>query len=299
MTYLTLRSERVRNFRRLEVDAAKHELREAQASVARTRGATRVARAEVARLEAERNAGRVAPSEVAAARHQLQVAQREQKAAAAAVRTHRAQLSAARAMLPHASSDPAKLPLARLMAEHDAVTAQWMQYETDPAKLIAFPAMSDVRVPATAHFLIARDEARQLRPETAKTRIGLSQYTAYRDAVRRLERSFTVAEREAWRLAGAGVPGQQDAYAAGPPAWADVAQNVLSRSAQALSRASEVASAAFERARETRSTPSPSPAPSPTPPSEPTRHSPSSGGSAPSHPVWPVPSRSRTSPPAS
>ncbi|MGO2521556.1 MAG: hypothetical protein ACTH8F_15665, partial [Microbacterium sp.] len=33
--------------------------------------------------------------------------------------------------------------LARLFAEHDEITAHWLDYELDVAKLIAYPAMSD------------------------------------------------------------------------------------------------------------------------------------------------------------
>ncbi len=280
MTYLTLRQERVRNFRRLEVDAAKHELREAQATVVRTRGVARVARTELARLEAERVAGRATVAEVAAARAHSQIAQRDAKAAVAGIRARRAQLSAARAMLPHAAADPTKQPLARLMAEHDAVTARWMEYETDPAKLIAFPAMSDVRVATTAAFVAERERARGARPPSATARIGLTQYTTYRDAVRRLERAFAVAEAEAWRLAGAGAPGRADAESA--ETWTATAQQAIAKSAEALSRATEAAAAAFERAREFRQAP-PAPAPRPEP-------------AAPTQPVWPVPSRTSRPP---
>lgn len=254
MTYLTLRQERVRNFRRLEVDAARRELREAQAAAARAKGVVRISRAELGRLEAERTAGRATGAEVTAARAHAQTAQREAKAAAAAVRARRAQLSAARAMLPHAASDPTKQPLARLMAEHDAVTARWIPYETDPAKLIAFPAMSDARVPSTAAFLAEQSRAQAARPESATTRIGLTQYTEYRDAVHGLERAFAVAEAEAWRLAGADGSLTADAGAS-PSAsetWTATAQQAIARSASALTRAAEVAAAAYERARELR-----------------------------------------------
>lgn len=314
MTYLTLRRERVRNFRRLEVDAARRELREAQAHAVRVKGALRVSRAELGRIEAERTAGRATNAQVTAARAHAQTAQREAKAATAAVRTRRAQLSAARAMLPHAASDPAKQPLARLMAEHDAVTARWMAYETDPAKLIAFPAMSDARVPSTVAFLAEISRAQAARPETATTRIGLAQYTEYRDAVHGLQRSFAVAEAEAWRLAGAdgSLPGDADGPAAAET-WTATAQQAITRSAQALTRATEAAAAAFERARDLRQTAgsgsdqAASPAHSPQPrtaakpgasqddstlgSADPLAPATQPSETAPDRPVWPVPSR--------
>src|SRR5690606_21684588 len=54
--------------------------------------------------------------------------------------------------------------LERLFAEHDEITARWLDYELDVAKLIAFPAMSDGRQPLTAAFLRAKKTADQLRP---------------------------------------------------------------------------------------------------------------------------------------
>ena len=56
-------------------------------------------------------------------------------------------LRAARATVPHVGTDPAEFPLAKVVAAHDAVLARWMEYETDPAKPIAFPQMSDGRSP--------------------------------------------------------------------------------------------------------------------------------------------------------
>lgn len=318
MTYLTLRRERMRNFRRLEVDAARRELRDSQASAVRAKGNLRISRAELARLEAERTAGRASGAEVTAARAHAQTAQREAKAAVAAVRARRAQLSAARAMLPHAAADPTKHPLARLMAEHDAITAQWIQYETDPAKLIAVPAMSDARVPTTAAFLAEQSRAQAARPESATTRIGLTQYTEYRDAVHGLRRSFAVAEAEAWRLAGAESAAYTDAAASSPgphpETWTAAAQNVIARSADALTRATEAASAAFERARDLRQPPASPSSDTPAAPSSPEPRGSAGARTAepgsplasadplasgaqpaqtppPAQPVWPVPSR--------
>ena len=104
--------------------------------------------------------------------------------------------------------DPASAPtdesqatqLARLFATHDGVTARWLDYELDVAKLIAFPAMSDGRQPLTAAFLRAQRIADGLRPASPKVRLTPDQLTEYRNAVADYEVAFDVAERDARRL---------------------------------------------------------------------------------------------------
>jgi hypothetical protein len=90
--------------------------------------------------------------------------------------------------------------LERLFATHDAVTARWLEYELDVAKIIAFPAMSDGRQPLTAAFLRAKRIADGLRPATSKARLSKEQLTEYRNAVADFEVAFDVAERDARRL---------------------------------------------------------------------------------------------------
>jgi len=90
--------------------------------------------------------------------------------------------------------------LERLFASHDAVTARWLDYELDVAKLIAFPAMSDGRQPLTAAFLRAKRVADGLRPPSAKARLTKDQLTEYRNAVADFEVAFDVAERDARRI---------------------------------------------------------------------------------------------------
>ena len=90
--------------------------------------------------------------------------------------------------------------LERLFATHDAVTARWLEYELDVAKIIAFPAMSDGRQPLTAAFLRAKRIADGLRPASAKARLSKEQLTEYRNAVADFEVAFDVAERDARRL---------------------------------------------------------------------------------------------------
>ena len=90
--------------------------------------------------------------------------------------------------------------LSRLFATHDAVTARWLEYELDVAKIIAFPAMSDGRQPLTAAFLRAKRIADGLRPASAKARLTKDQLAEYRNAVADFEVAFDVAERDARRI---------------------------------------------------------------------------------------------------
>ncbi len=90
--------------------------------------------------------------------------------------------------------------LERLFAAQDAVTARWLDYELDVAKLIAYPAMSDGRQPLTAAFLRAKRIADGLRPASAKARLSKDQLDEYRNAVADFEVAFDVAERDARRV---------------------------------------------------------------------------------------------------
>ncbi|WP_457099850.1 hypothetical protein [Microbacterium sp. P5_E9] len=99
---------------------------------------------------------------------------------------------------------PPQSQLERLFAAHDAVTARWLEYELDIAKLIAYPAMSDGRQPLTAAFLRAKKMADGLRPATAKTKLTRDQLAEYRSAVTDFEVAFDVAERDARRIRDSG-----------------------------------------------------------------------------------------------
>ncbi|WP_045074616.1 hypothetical protein [Psychromicrobium lacuslunae] len=88
----------------------------------------------------------------------------------------------------------------RLVTDHDAVNARWLDYELDVAKLIDYPMMSDVREPLTVDFLRAKRLADGLRPEHASEISTEAQLIEYRQAVRNFEVSFDIAEREAKRL---------------------------------------------------------------------------------------------------
>ncbi len=95
---------------------------------------------------------------------------------------------------------PQKDLLERLFAEHDEITARWLDYELDVAKLIAFPAMSDGRQPLTAAFLRAKKTADQLRPASATAKITEDAIAEYLDAVGNYAVAFEIAEREARRV---------------------------------------------------------------------------------------------------
>src|SRR6218665_3952939 len=90
--------------------------------------------------------------------------------------------------------------LVRLFAEHDEITARWLDYELDVAKLIAFPAMSDGRQPLVAAFLRAKRTADALRPASAEATTTDKQVAEYLDAVGAYAVAFEVAEKDARRL---------------------------------------------------------------------------------------------------
>ncbi|GAT72330.1 hypothetical protein [Microbacterium hydrocarbonoxydans] len=219
--------------RRLAYDAARHDLRAARQAAAERRVAVKVARADYARVAAERGARRATAEQVAGAKRMLREKERDAKAAAADVRARQVRLNAARAAIPGAS---APRPLERLHAEHDGITARWMRYETDPALQIAYPGMTDVRHPATAAYLRAAGHATELR-RTTTGRVTPAEFAAYRDAVAELERAFEAAEHAARVQAGEAPPA---------PAWQDAAQDALGRSAEAIGRAAEAAASVID-----------------------------------------------------
>ncbi|MEV7611000.1 hypothetical protein AB0N61_16050 [Microbacterium sp. NPDC089320] len=90
--------------------------------------------------------------------------------------------------------------LERLFTEHDEITARWLDYELDVAKLIAFPAMSDGRQPLVAAFLRAKRTADALRPLSADAPVSEQQVSEYLDAVGAYAVAFEVAEKDARRL---------------------------------------------------------------------------------------------------
>ncbi|MGB4779763.1 hypothetical protein [Microbacterium sp.] len=126
----------------------------------------------------------------------------EVMAAKAQLRAARAAPTVTAATEPKTITRPAAIPhqLERLFETHDAVTARWLEYELDVARMIAFPTMSDGRQPLTAAFLRAKKVADRLRPHSADARLSPERVTEYRDAVTDYEVAFDLAEREARRV---------------------------------------------------------------------------------------------------
>lgn len=227
-----IRRRNTRSGRRIAVDAARHDLKAARIAVVEKRAAVKVARAEHAHVSAQRSARSATPEQVASARRMLRDAEQTAKAASADVRAKQARLNAARAALPATS---APRPIERLHAEHEAIVARWMVYETDPGLQIAYPSMSDVKQPATAAYLRAADRATEAR-RTASENPTPAEFSAYRDAVADLARAFDVAEHAARIQAGAEPTAS---------AWQGAAQEAIARSAEAIDRAAGAAASAF------------------------------------------------------
>ena len=120
--WVGLRGQRSAGARRLELDAARHDVRKAHEAVTRRRAEVAVAHAELVRTQSERTTHRATEREVAAARRALQNARQTARSASAALRARRESLRAARATVPHVGTDPAEFPLARVVAAHNAVT---------------------------------------------------------------------------------------------------------------------------------------------------------------------------------
>ena len=190
-----------RRARRLELDAARREVSLAYRALISARARVREAEADLLSARAASPTPALGPAWLGSpatieAKRQLQEAKRAVKSASLNLRARRARVRATTVQY-HAATAADPLPIERLFASHDAVVARWMAYETDVAKAIAYPQLSDSRDPATLAFFRAFREAQQLRPASARDRIPPEQYLAYRDAVRALEAAFDEAERRA------------------------------------------------------------------------------------------------------
>ncbi|WP_454137289.1 hypothetical protein [Microbacterium paulum] len=135
----------------------------------------------------------------ARARHKRRLEILQAKAALKAAQPPK-QVASASEPRPLTKPSPTQPQLEKLFAEHDAVTARWLEYELDVAKLIAYPTISDGRQPLTAAFLRAKKTADRLRPASAKAHLTDAELAAYTSAVTDYEVAFDVAEREARRL---------------------------------------------------------------------------------------------------
>lgn len=96
----------------------------------------------------------------------------------------------------------ARRELGRIVAQHDATNARWLDYEMDVAKLLDFPMMTDMREPLTVAFHKARSRADLVRPvdvDGVDREVDRDGALDYRDAVLEFAASFDVAEAEAVR----------------------------------------------------------------------------------------------------
>ena len=187
---------RSRRARRLELDAARHEELTARRAVLAARADVRAAQASVQTAQAQFGRFSLSAPAVVAAKRELQRAKQSLRGSQLAVRAARTRVKAVQARLAlGTSSEP--LPIEALMARHDAVTAGWLDYETDAAKALVFTQMSDARHPITFAFFQAHAEAVRLRPTSAKAKVTPEQFVAYRDAVTAAENAFAEAERSA------------------------------------------------------------------------------------------------------
>lgn len=193
-----------RRARRLALDAARQEELAAYRALQASRAQLRAAQADLLSAKAQR--GTAGLPAMFDARRALQAAKQQERQASLQLRASRSRVKATRAQY-GATPVNAPLPLEALMAEHDTVTARWMEYETDAGKALAFPQMLDSQHPATLAFLRAQREAQSLRPASARERVTPEAFLAYRNAVRAAEAAFAAAEQAAHRTARGNLPG--------------------------------------------------------------------------------------------
>lgn len=88
----------------------------------------------------------------------------------------------------------------RAIDAHDQTDARWLEYELDAAKLLDFPAMTDMRDPLTTAFHKAKLAADFHRPARAEDLVGDREGARqYIDAVQSYVTAFNAAEAEATR----------------------------------------------------------------------------------------------------
>jgi hypothetical protein len=221
-----------RRARRLELDAARLEERNAIQTLIAARADARTAKSEVLAARARRDAPRSALTE---AQRRAAESRDLEWSASLNLRAARSRVRAAR-MQYHSRAADAPLPIEALVARHDAVTARWLEYETDPTKALAFPQMLDSQHPATLAFLRAQRDAQQLRPTATRDRVSPAVYLAYRDAVAAEEAAFEAAERDALGLPRESAPGfSWTPMTVSLPSW-------LPRAAEVLRTVADVAS---------------------------------------------------------
>jgi hypothetical protein len=90
--------------------------------------------------------------------------------------------------------------ITRVLDEHSRTNSRWLDYELDPAKLLDFPLMTDMRDPLTIRFHKAKLRADLLRPARAEDLVDDRDSAGrYLDAVEEYSTAFDAAEMEAIR----------------------------------------------------------------------------------------------------
>ena len=90
--------------------------------------------------------------------------------------------------------------LKKILDQHGATDARWLDYEIDIAKLLDFPLMTDMSNPLTIEFHKAKRRADLLRPDSVDDLAGDREaQLEYRDAVHDYVTAFEVAEADAVR----------------------------------------------------------------------------------------------------
>ncbi|OYN82678.1 hypothetical protein CG716_00180 [Mycolicibacterium sphagni] len=90
--------------------------------------------------------------------------------------------------------------ITRVADEHNRTDTRWLEYELDAAKLLDFPAMTDMRDPLTVAFHRAKLRADLLRPGKAEDLLDDPEAARqYLEAVESYASAFGAAENEARR----------------------------------------------------------------------------------------------------
>ncbi len=90
--------------------------------------------------------------------------------------------------------------ITRVIDEHNRTDTRWLDYELDAAKLLDFPAMTDMRDPLTVAFHRAKLRAELLRPGKAEDLLDDPEaMRQYLEAVEAYVTAFDAAENEARR----------------------------------------------------------------------------------------------------
>jgi hypothetical protein len=90
--------------------------------------------------------------------------------------------------------------ITRAIEEHSRTDSRWLDYELDPAKLLDFPPMTDLREPLTERFHKAKIRADLLRPVRAEDLLDDRESAGdYLSAVGDYVAAFNAAEADATR----------------------------------------------------------------------------------------------------